>query len=472
MNYRQLARNAGTAFLAQGVAMLLSVVQTLLVPKLLGVEQYGYWQLFLFYGSYVGFGHLGLNEGVYLLKGGQGRAEVDKRSVASQFLVGAVFQMALAAVIVCVACLGGFGEDRAFVVASTGVFMVVSNLSYFLMYLLQAIDETRRSSYSVIVARIAFLVPLVVLLFSRCASFKPYVAAYIAASLVQLLFCGWFCRDFLRIGFEPVGEAVRQTVESVRVGCKLLVANVASLLVLGVARFACDAAWGIEAFGEFSFAVSMANFFLAFVSQASMVLFPALRKAGAGEVRSFFRNSRDVMSVAFPAVYALYFPMVWLLSLWLPHYATSFIYFVYLVPICVFDSKMNICCTTLFKVLREEGILLKVNLATCAVSAVLALVGVFCFNSIPAVVAGAVAAIVGRSVWSEAYLARRFGVASAPAVTVGELLLTGVFVSSALTLPSLVALAVFLSAYAVFLVVFRGQVRELLGKARRLIRRG
>lgn len=43
------------AFFAQGVSMCLSILQKLLVPKMLGVEQYGYWQLYIFYISYVGF---------------------------------------------------------------------------------------------------------------------------------------------------------------------------------------------------------------------------------------------------------------------------------------------------------------------------------------------------------------------------------------------------------------------------------
>lgn len=469
MNYRSLAKNAGTAFLAQGVAMLLSIIQTLLVPKLLGLEEYGYWQLFLFYASYVGFAHLGLNDGVYLVKGGQGRGEVDKRSVISQFAVGAVFQFALAAVIIAIALAGGFGRDREFVVSCTGVFLVIQNCAYFLMYLLQAMNETRRSSFSTIVGRIAFLVPLVILLVVQCASYKPFIVAYILSSFVQLAYCAWFCRDFFRAGLEPLPRAVRQVVASVRVGSRLMLANIASQLVLGIARFASDVVWGIEAFGEFSFAISMVNFFLAFVSQASMVLFPALRQASPDEVRGFFCNSRDVMSLVFPAVYAFYYPMVILLSLWLPRYAASFFYFIYLIPICVFDSKMNICCTTFFKVLREEGRLLWVNVCTCVASGVIALIGIYVFNSITVVISGAVVSIIARSLWSESYLAKRLNVPSLHGVGAGELLLTVVFVTSALLLPGWLAFSIYMAAYAVFLSFFRERLFRVVSKVRKLI---
>lgn len=70
MNYRALASNMATAFLAQGVSFLASVAMSLLVPKVLGVTAYGYWQLFVFYTSYSGFFLLGLNDGIYLIRGG------------------------------------------------------------------------------------------------------------------------------------------------------------------------------------------------------------------------------------------------------------------------------------------------------------------------------------------------------------------------------------------------------------------
>lgn len=454
--------------MAQSVAMVLSIIQTLLVPKLLGTTQYGYWQLFIFYTSYVGFAHLGLNDGVYLVKGGQSRDVIDKKSVNSQFAFGICFQLVIAATIVVIALAGGFGPDREFVIVCTGIFLTVQNAAYYLMYILQAMNETRRSSYSTIVERLTFLVPLAILLVVRYQSYQPFVISYIFSSVVQLAYCAWFCRDFFRSGLESFRRAASEAWGSIRVGFKLMVANIASQLILGIVRLAIDAAWGIDTFGELSLSLSLVNFFLAFVSQASMVLFPALRQVDPSEAKSFFVNVRDAMSLAFPIIYVLYYPLVWVLSWWLPKYANSFVYFVFLIPICVFDSKMNICCTTFFKVLRKEGTLLKVNSCTCLASAVLTLLGVCLFGSIFWVIGGVVIAIIGRSLWSEARLTRELSVPSDRAITVGELALTVVFVSTAFLLPDLAALGCYCTAYAAFLFVFRRRAGELLGKMRRV----
>lgn len=462
MNYRSLARNAGTAFLAQGVAMALSVIQTLLVPKLLGTTQYGYWQLFIFYTSYVGFGHLGLNDGVYLIKGGQSRNEIDKKSVNSQFIFGVCFQLTLALLIVILAIEGHFGSDREFVIICTGIFLAVQNAASFLSYLLQAMNETQKSSYSTIVERVAFLVPLVILLAVRYRSYRMFVVSYILSSIIQLFYCVWNCRDFFSSGIEPFFQTVGDAFESIRVGFKLMVANIASQLVLGIARFVIDALWGIDTFGQLSFSLSLTYFFLSFVSQASMVLFPMLRQADSREIKGFFHNVRDAMALFFPLICMLYFPIVRLLEIWLPKYADSFIYFAFLIPICIFDSKMDICCTTFFKVLRDERTLLMVNLVTCFVNATITFIGVFFCNSIYVVIGSAVISIIGRSIWSERYISNYLHVPSDCAITVGETLLCAVFIGVVVYFPDLYACLLYLIAYVVYIYAFKKRAKILL----------
>lgn len=113
MNFKALARNVSVAFFAQGVAMAVNIAVSLLVPKALGVEEYGYWQLFIFYASYVGFGHLGLNDGVYLINGGTKRCDIDKKSVNSQMVLSFSFQIIIALAILIMVYTGYVGPQRS-----------------------------------------------------------------------------------------------------------------------------------------------------------------------------------------------------------------------------------------------------------------------------------------------------------------------------------------------------------------------
>lgn len=472
MNVKSLVKNAAIAFLAQGITLLISCITSLLVPKLLGVEEYGYWQLFVFYAGYVGFFHFGLNDGVYLLHGGESRDQIDKRSINSQFLVGSIFQLILCVATIVAVVRADFGPQRGFILICTSYYMVVKNASAYLGYTFQAMNETKLYSFSCILERMVFLMPLVGLLLIGAQDFTGFVIAYCASGTVQLFFCLWFARDFLMSGLNSPKGSIEESLGSVRVGIKLMFANIASQLILGVARFVIDAVWGIKTFGELSLALSLVNFVLAFASQAAMVLFPALRQENDENTGKFFHMAQTLMGLTFPAVFLFYFPGVWLLSMWLPQYANSFIFFAYLLPVCVFDGKMNIACATCFKVTRQETLLLKINVCTTCFSTLGAVLGGFAFNSIWVVVATAVIAVVARSVISEMILSGRLGVGGVPTITYGELIVTLIFVVVASLLVNYaLAFVVYALIYGAYLALNRNCCKEVFGEMARALSR-
>lgn len=450
MNYRKLAGNALVAFSAQGISLLVSFVMSLLVPKILGVVDYGYWQLFVFYATYSGFFHFGLNDGVYLIEGGRNRSEIDKTVINSQFRVAVLLQLAVGFT-TCISAISlAPEEERAFVLFSFSLYTAISNLQLYFGYVFQAMNETRLFSISTMLDRLVFLVPLLLLIGLGVSDFRPYVMLYCFSRLCSFLYCLWHARDFLKANTLTKGRSIRLATASIKVGFGLMLANVANMLILGIARVVVDTAWGIEAFGQVSFSFSMVNFFTSFVSQASMVLFPALRQGTGEERRSFYRGMRNAMDLLFPGVYLAYFPMVIFLSIWLPQYASSMSYFALLLPVCVFNTKMDICCTTYFKVLRQERLLLAVNFVTVIGSAITSLAGIYLFKSIDAVLVGAVTCIVLRSLWSEHYLNKALNVQTTKASLHG-VLLTLCFIALSLNAPMILAVLGYLAAYIIFL---------------------
>ena len=461
MNVKRILGNFSVAIIAQGIVLIGSVLTSLLVPKVMGVTQFGYWQLFIFYGNYIGFFHLGLNDGVYLFNGGLSRKKVDKQSLNSQFVVGMLYQLLFSAVIIGAALMADFGQDRMFVLVMTGVYLLVTNGAAYIGYVLQAMDETRRySAYSAINGTL-FLVPLVAMLALRVDSFQYYVIFYTLAHAVAFLVCLWWVRDFIPCGLLPVRQALADTGRSIRAGIKLMIANVASMLILGISRFFVDSLWSIEVFGMVSFALSMVSFFLLFASQASMVLFPALRKADEGETVRFFQASRDALDLFLPVCYLLYFPEVLILGWWLPKYEPSFIYFAYLMPVVVFNGKMNMVGNTYLLVLRREGLLLGINAIAVAVSGIGALVGAFVLHSIEFMIAAAVLALMWRSAHVERMLAREFGVPNSK-LFAGSLAVTLAFLASTMLLSLPAAFAVTAVLYAAFLFLARKQASALI----------
>lgn len=460
MNYKVLASNAVTAFAAQGISLLVSVLMSLLVPKVLGVSTYGYWQLFIFYTSYSGLFEFGLNDGVYLLEGGKTRSEIDKKSINSQFWFNVCLQTIIGVIITLVAMFSSNEPEREFVLLSFALYTVMLDVSAFLGYVFQAMNETKLFSRMALLERLAFLVPMIVLVILKVDQFQGFVIAYLAAKSLALFYSLMKGRDILVAGQYSIKRTIGLSLKSISVGFGLMIANIADMLILGVGRFLADGFWGIEVFGKISFSLSLVNFFVSFVSQAAMVLFPALRQGSFEERRNFYHIVRDTMEFVFPLIYALYFPLVCVLSIWLPQYSDSYIYFAYLLPVCVFNTKMTVCCSTYFKVLRMERTLLKANLVTLLLSLGCALLGVFAFNSLEVVLLGAVASIICRSIWSERKLDSWLDVKKT-LVPFEEIFLTLSFIVIAVQIRDFVGFITYLIIYLIYLLLNRDSVNKL-----------
>lgn len=471
MKPKGLIASFSIALAAQMLSIFSGILTSLLVPKILGVEEFGYWQLFVFYTSYGMVFSLGVNDGVYLIEGGKTRETIDKGSIKAQFFLGMSYQVAIALLISLLAASGAFGADRSFVLLATVVFFVLNNAANYFSYLLQAINETRKSSMSVAVNSITFIVPLAVLLVLRVPDYRVYIFFYALSRLISLFYCIAVTRDFLTVTLPPPGQALCGLFRSVRAGSKLMFATLASSLILGIMRFLIDLNWGIEEFSIVSLSVSMTTLVLTCVSQASMVLFPTLRQVGEEALSRCFELVRDSLDLLLPVVYLLYSPFAFLLSLWLPQYETSFHLFSILLPLCVFDGKMDLVGMTFLKVQREESRLLKINLATLAAGSLFSLVGTYALHSIEFILAGTVIVIMVRSVYSEHYVARLLGTTQSN-MAWEVIVMSGLFSLSAYSYGYVASWVISVVLYGVYLALNQRRARQTLAALGFFARRG
>jgi O-antigen/teichoic acid export membrane protein len=99
MNRKDIFSNIFIAISAQAVSLVMSFLVAFVLPKILNVEAYSFWQLFMFYISYVGLLHFGVNDGVYLKYGSLDFDKMSKESVAGQFHILLLMQILLVVIL-------------------------------------------------------------------------------------------------------------------------------------------------------------------------------------------------------------------------------------------------------------------------------------------------------------------------------------------------------------------------------------
>lgn len=469
MNKTMLLKNLITAFAAQGTAFICSAVMSLLIPRLLGVAEYGYYQLFIFYTSYVSFFAFGLYDGIYLEHGGESRKNIDKSLIFSEFLVGLGIQLIVAVALSSYAFLGSFEPERQFVLIAVSLFMLISNSTYYFGYVFQAINETRLFSYGSMLDRVVFLVPLLVCLLFRISDFRVYIICFILARVAALAFSLWNARDFLASPLMKPIESVRRAAQSMKIGIVLTVANVSFMLIMGFARSLVDALWGIEAFGKLSFSLSLVNFAVTFISQASMVLFPALRQSDEASLARYYRVLRSGLSSILPFSCLLYFPLRIFAGIWFPQYEESLYYLIYLMPICVFSVQNNVLYCTYYKVRNEPRKLLWVNVRALGISAAGVCFAALFIGDVIAVVVFAVCGIASCLVMSDWYLSQQYGCRGDLNVFL-SLTVTGGFVASNTLFGFSEAFIATLILLVIYAALRRRELSDTFSKAFGLIR--
>lgn len=436
-----LASNLVYAIVAQGMSLASSVLMSLVVPKLLGIEDYAYWQLFVLYSGYVGLALLGVHDGVFLRLGGATVSEIDWSRIKTQFALVTGFQLLAGASVLLATCVPFSGDSRQIIFLLVVADGLIVNPSAFLFYVFRAANLPSIYSTASMVSGAFWVAALVVLTALNPDGFVFYVLCYLACQGISSLIGYLYAARALKCPFGSLRQGLRDIRDDLVAGIKVTAAYYAGSLVIGSCRMLIDWRWGIETFGKFSFSVSLINFLLSFMAQVSMVIFPVIRRMGEGSQVNAYTAIRSGLATVLPLIYLAYYPGRELLSWWLPQYADSLIYLAILLPICYFDCKVQLLVNTYLKSLRKENALLWINVGTLGVSLLLCLFSVLVLSDAIFAAMSIVVAIAFRSVIAEVYLNRYIHVGGRR-LLIAEIALAAAFVASAYYASSLALTAV------------------------------
>ncbi|WP_433773042.1 oligosaccharide flippase family protein [Bacillus wiedmannii] len=459
-------RNISYTFIAQGIALAISLIKALWIPKMLGIEEFSYWQLFLFYSSYVGFFQFGLNDGIYLRYGGNKFENLDKALFRSQFWILVASQFILA--IIVIVCSEAFIEDsnRVMILTVTSVCMVVTGVSAFFWFVFQSTNRIKEYTLAIVIEKSIFFVTVIILLSIKKYNFEYFIIGDVASRICGLIFCIFAGRELIWGKFCSYKIAFAEMISNISVGMKLMFANIASMLIIGVGRFMVDYKWGINAFGEFSLALSIVSMILLFINAVSIVLFPTLRRVSEDKLSETYSVMRTVLIMVLCSFLIFYIPIQHILTIWLPGYAQSLKYLAILFPLCVFDGKMQMLVSTYLKVLRKENVLLKINIIAVLGSLVACSFAAVVINNINFVIIAIVAVTIIRCVLAELYLSSNLNLSIIKNL-IGEISLMVIFMLSSWYLEGIFSLLIYLIVYLIFVYFNKNDLKQAL----RLIKR-
>ncbi len=451
------------------ITLIISTLVILVLPKILGVEDYGYLQLYLFYCAYVGFLHFGWNDGIYLRYGGAEYFNLNKRLFFSQFLMLTSSQLLIGSLIWLFTGILNASVGYSFIIRMVAISMVIVNIRIMLVYILQITNRIKEYARITIIDRVTYIILVIILLFFGIDNYKVIVFADLIGKLLSLMYSMYCCRDIVFCKMNSFYISISETISNISVGIKLMLANFASLLIIGIVRFGIERNWDITTFGKISLTLSISNLLMVFINAIGIILFPMLRRTSVKNLPKIYLTLRIIITIPMFGLLIFYYPLKLALSAWLPNYVESFTYMALLFPMCVYEGKMALLINTYLKTLRKEKMILIINLATVVLSLLLTLLFTILFKDLLIITLSIVVLLAFRCILAEVLLSKVLNVKIINNI-IQEVIMVICFILTAWFLTFWIGFMTYILSYCIYLFIRKSKVIQTVKHVKEISR--
>jgi O-antigen/teichoic acid export membrane protein len=462
-------KNFSYALASNLISLVISTLVILVVPKVIGLEDYGYWQLYLFYVSYVGFLHFGWNDGIYLRYGGERYESLDKKLFFSQYSMLAIFQLFLSMIVIILTTIFEGNPDMGFIYQMIGINIFLMNIKNLFLYILQSTNRIKEYSFVTIIDRLLYAFLILIFLFVGVNNYQFMIWADVIGKLIAMLISMHYCNEIVRQKWSSFSLNLTETKRNISTGIKLMFANIASQLVIGIVRFGIERSWDVATFGKVSLTLSISNMLMIFINALGIIMFPILRRTDEKRLSELYGTLRNFTMVILFALMVLYFPIRLILSNWLPQYANSLQYLAFLFPMVIFEGKASILINTYLKTLRQEKIMLKMNFITVLLSVVLTVLSTIILNNLDLAILSILLLLGFRCSITEVYLVKLLDISVVKDMAL-EWGLSVIFISLGWFFYSWLAVIVYLIFYLIYLFIKRKDVTQSFNEIKNMIK--
>lgn len=386
-------------------ALLLSQVLTgFVLPKLMSVESFGNYRIFMLYGTYAGLLHFGFVDGILFKYGGKNIDDIKREEISKYFSVFIVIEAITSMVIIAISVLFFFGSKYGFIFFAIGIYSFVLNVVTFFQYFSQAIMRFGLvSSASLIQAATISMIIISILIskligFSKGVNYRTYVVMYIGVYCVLLV--------FYTLGYKQSNQYNKISITSkygtnginevFKVGLPITIAYQISNLTLNLDNQFVSMFFSARTFAKYSFAYNLISITVSVVLAVAMVLFPYLNKLGkAAALKQYINNIDYILLFAYASLIS-YYPVRIIIQWFLPKYQESLVYFRILSPGVAITLCITVIVSNYYKVMDDNIRYLRNGCISLVITLILDTVVYFTFKD---VIAMAFVSLVELAIW-------------------------------------------------------------------------
>jgi O-antigen/teichoic acid export membrane protein len=375
--------------LATGIAV------SLLIPKILSVNNYGYYKIFILYLTYCGLFHFGFIDGIYLKYGGESYDRLDKVMFRSYFKYLFILVSILSFLFIALAFSIKDNNSKIIVILLSINLISVHITGYFQM-ISQITSRFKELSNRIIIIAIGNLVLTISGVLLKIDNYIIYILLIIILNYTISIWYIFTYKDIVfgeKIPIYRISKAIKIFMIN---GVPLLLANLATSFLLVVDKQIVQVFFTVEKFAIYAFSYSMLSIVTLMISSVGVVLYPILMKSNIENIGyNHTRLNRIVISIVFLGLF-IYFPLQYFIPFFLTKYLDSLLVFRITLPGIIFSSSIVTVKHNFFKITNKNDYFFFISLSIIFLSIGLNFIAYYIYGTIESI---AISSIIGLSIW-------------------------------------------------------------------------
>ncbi len=399
-------RSVSYVFIANIISLGVGAVLSFLIPYILDIDNYGYYKQFTLYLSYIGLMHFGFNDGIYLEYGGYDYENLDKLKFRMYFRY--LFYQQILVFLIFMVFILMFSRDinSIFIYLFVCLNMVLLNFVKFFSFICQITRDYLFYSIEVVIEKTGLIIPIVLMFLFSIKVFQYVVISQTLVNLLVCVICFLKYKELIYGNKERIG--LSEIKKILTLGFSLMLGNFIIILIFNIDRFMIDMLLPIKDFSIYSLAVQLLSVILVFSTSISMLVYPYLKRRNIGTYKEQYDKLTEIFLVLTVIALGLFFPIKYLIALWLPHYHDSIKIFMVLLPSVILRGEIDVVFNNLFKSLKKQQVYLIISLIILLLSIFL---NILFYRIKPSVLSFSYATTIAVICWyilSDVYLMRYF----------------------------------------------------------------
>lgn len=453
VNKNKILRDFFLVFSSNVLSLISGIVTGLLIPKFLGVIEYGGLMVFTFYVTYTSVFQFGYNDGIYIRYGKYDYNALPKEKFRMYFRVLCISQVAVSLIVFVLLKLLVQDAERMVIFSFICINITIINLCSFFNMVNEVTRRFRIYSLSMILTKILYVLFSILFIVFSIKNHVSFIALLTAINVLVLAVNMLVSKEIVAGKGERIKDSMDDLKKNILIGVPQLIGNFTVMLIVGTNRFLVDKFFELSDFAMYSFAFSLVSIIYLFIGTISTVAYPYLARAKKEMLTELYRRMKFIMLIFISISLTAYFFLKVFVTALLPEYVGALDISLFMFAAILFRTQIDVVSRNFYKVMMLQK---EYTINVIIVFAIGVLIAFLSYITLKSTTGMAIATVLSFFIWmiyTDMYFVKILNI-NLTKLHVTEVLITAAFLCTGLLFRWYVGIIL----YLVFVILILGML--------------